>query len=176
MKLFTNTNSIFATVFVMVVTCTQWVIADERLYVYPNDGQDKEQIGQDRYECHRWAVDETGFDPTDFDQPAPPDLVVVPENPKRGATGIGIITGAVIGGVLGSMDHHTGTGTGVAIGGVIGGVAGAAVESEGGRQAREEAESQAAVLGEQKAELALRRSNYQRALAACLKGRGYTVR
>ena len=34
------------------------------LYVYPNAGQSPEQQSTDRYECHRWAVDQTGFDPT----------------------------------------------------------------------------------------------------------------
>jgi hypothetical protein len=35
-----------------------------RLIVYPNKGQDEEQQAKDRYECHRWAVDESGIDPT----------------------------------------------------------------------------------------------------------------
>lgn len=35
-----------------------------RLIVYPNRGQDEEQQARDRYECHRWAVSESGFDPT----------------------------------------------------------------------------------------------------------------
>lgn len=35
-----------------------------RLMVYPNKGQDEEQQARDRYECHRWAVTEAGFDPT----------------------------------------------------------------------------------------------------------------
>ncbi len=33
-------------------------------YVYPNQGQNPEQQSSDRYECHRWAVDQTGFDPS----------------------------------------------------------------------------------------------------------------
>jgi len=36
----------------------------EELYVYPKEGQSAEQQAQDRYECHRWAVEQTGFDPT----------------------------------------------------------------------------------------------------------------
>ena len=36
-------------------------------YVYPNSGQSPEQQQTDRYECHRWAVDQTGFDPTRAD-------------------------------------------------------------------------------------------------------------
>jgi hypothetical protein len=35
-----------------------------KLYVYPAAGQSEEQTNQDRYECHVWAVDHSGFDPT----------------------------------------------------------------------------------------------------------------
>jgi hypothetical protein len=35
-----------------------------KLYVYPAAGQTAEQLGQDRYECHVWAVDQSGYDPT----------------------------------------------------------------------------------------------------------------
>lgn len=36
----------------------------EDVYVYPREGQSPEQQDRDRYECHRWAVDQTGFDPS----------------------------------------------------------------------------------------------------------------
>jgi len=36
----------------------------EDIFVYPREGQGEEQVAFDRYECHRWASDETGFDPT----------------------------------------------------------------------------------------------------------------
>jgi hypothetical protein len=34
------------------------------VFVYPKNGQTPEQQSRDRYECHRWAADQTGFDPT----------------------------------------------------------------------------------------------------------------
>jgi len=34
------------------------------VFVYPRNGQSPDQQSRDRYECHRWAVDQTGFDPT----------------------------------------------------------------------------------------------------------------
>ena len=37
------------------------------LIAYPKTGQNQEQQGKDKFECHRWAVAQTGFDPT---QPA----------------------------------------------------------------------------------------------------------
>lgn len=36
----------------------------ERLYIYPNQGQSAERQASDEYECHRWAVGQSGFDPT----------------------------------------------------------------------------------------------------------------
>jgi hypothetical protein len=36
----------------------------DEVFVYPKEGQSEQQQGTDRYECHRWAVDKTGFDPT----------------------------------------------------------------------------------------------------------------
>lgn len=34
------------------------------IFVYPRNGQSAEQTAKDRYECHVWAVSQTGFDPT----------------------------------------------------------------------------------------------------------------
>jgi hypothetical protein len=42
--------------------------APEQLFVYPKLGQDDKQMASDRYECHKWAASQAGFDPI---QPAP---------------------------------------------------------------------------------------------------------
>lgn len=34
------------------------------LFIYPKNGQGEEQQSRDRYECHSWAADQSGFDPT----------------------------------------------------------------------------------------------------------------
>jgi hypothetical protein len=34
------------------------------VYVYPRNGQSEQQTNTDRYECHSWAANQTGFDPT----------------------------------------------------------------------------------------------------------------
>lgn len=39
-----------------------------RIFAYPKQGQSEEQQAKDRYECHRWAVSETGVDPTIVDE------------------------------------------------------------------------------------------------------------
>ena len=39
---------------------------DEDLYVYPAKGQSEQQQADDRYECHRWAADQTQLRPGGF--------------------------------------------------------------------------------------------------------------
>jgi len=38
--------------------------APAEIIAYPKNGQSQEQLGKDKFECHRWAVGQTGFDPT----------------------------------------------------------------------------------------------------------------
>ncbi len=38
------------------------------LYAYPDKGQSEAQAKRDRYECHLWASDQSGYDPTYPDQ------------------------------------------------------------------------------------------------------------
>lgn len=148
-------------------------------FVYPAAGQSDEQLADDRYECHVWAARESRFDPSQLGESAPPTIVRVPiqENEAEGATEKGALAGTVAGVVVGRDGNK---GRSAILGGVIGAIAGAAVEQQGERQAREQAEAEARReadrLAQNEAELAVRRSNYRRAMAACLEGRRYTVR
>ena len=36
----------------------------DNLFIYPKNGQSADQQARDRYECHRWAAEQTAFDPT----------------------------------------------------------------------------------------------------------------
>lgn len=36
----------------------------DRLFVYPKNGQSSDQQAKDQYECHQWAVQQSGYDPT----------------------------------------------------------------------------------------------------------------
>ena len=38
-------------------------MSPNRLFLYPRKGQSEQQQAKDRYECHRWAVSQTGYDP-----------------------------------------------------------------------------------------------------------------
>jgi len=51
-----------------VVARSPYVESDndaEDLYFYPAQGQGEQQQTDDRYECHRWAVDQAQYDPVD---------------------------------------------------------------------------------------------------------------
>jgi len=39
------------------------VVAPVEVFVYPQRGQSEGEQATDRYECHRWGVEQTGFDP-----------------------------------------------------------------------------------------------------------------
>jgi hypothetical protein len=48
----------------------------EDLFVYPQNGQSPDQEANDKYECHKWASSQTGFDPTQVGGGVPPDQTV----------------------------------------------------------------------------------------------------
>ena len=39
-------------------------MSTDQLFVYPRQGQNEQKQTTDRYECHRWAVSQTHYDPT----------------------------------------------------------------------------------------------------------------
>jgi len=53
--------------------------ANDDIFVYPKNGQSEEAQARDKYECHKWAQNETGFDPTQPGGGVPPEQV----NTKR---------------------------------------------------------------------------------------------
>jgi hypothetical protein len=44
----------------------------DRMFIYPREGQSEEQQADDRYACHQWAVQQTGFDPTQIQKQISP--------------------------------------------------------------------------------------------------------
>ena len=165
---------------IAVAALAAQVAVGQDIYIYPAAGQSDEQLADDRYACHLWAVDESGFDPSQYDQVATPRTVKVPvpKNEAKGAGGKGAIAGAVAGGIIGS--RHGDTAEGAVVGAVLGTVAGAVIEEQGQREATKKAVAEAQSIADDnaqsRAELALRKSNYRRAVTACLEGRDYTVR
>ena len=48
-------------------------VASYEVIAYPASGQSVEQQGRDRYECHSWAVGQSGFDPATTTRPVGAD-------------------------------------------------------------------------------------------------------
>lgn len=140
---------------------------------YPRQGQSERQLRQDRYECHLWAVRESGFDPSRENVSQATSPRVLPNPPVGSDTAAGAVGGAVVGAVV-SDPHHTAEGA--AVGAVVGAMAGAASDAS--------REAQAQRIEDAYAQDAARRNRgnwrqadaYRRAISACLEGRGYTVR
>jgi hypothetical protein len=140
----------------------------QQAIVYPSRGQSAEQQQKDQGECMAWAQQTTGVNPATVaqglaDQPPPPQRTALEDERLQGAL-VGALGGMAIGAISGNN-----AGKGAAIGAVVGTVAG------GVHQERKDQAVQARThANQQQAQQAL--ATYNRAYAACLEGRGYTVR
>jgi hypothetical protein len=146
--------------------------------VYPSNGQSAEQADRDRYECHEWAVQQTGFDPSGTHVAPHQRVDVVAAAPNGGHAGAGV--GAATGAVLGAVVAHPGNaGPGALIGAALGGIVGGATDAARAQQAQDEVqqvrERESARDAAHTERFEEQSANYRRAITACLQGRGYTV-
>jgi hypothetical protein len=141
----------------------------QELFVYPEKGQSADQQEKDEFECYRWARDRTGFDPMVVPTASKPPPAK--ETPQGGA-GRGAVGGAALGAAVGKITGRGG-GKGAAVGAVSGGMVGGMRRSD---QTRRERDNQDRWAQEESARYRNDRSQYNRAYAACLEGRGYSVK
>jgi len=132
----------------------------QELMIFPNADQTPEQQEQDKFACYNWAKDQAGFDPM-----APPTATEPPpqQQAQKGGVGRGAVRGAAIGAIAGDA------GKGAAAGAAVGGMR---------RQDQKRQEEAARKQWEQEQQriYAENRNRYNRAYAACLEGKNYTVR
>jgi hypothetical protein len=128
-------------------------------YAYPAKGQSADQQKKDESSCNTWAAQQSGFDPA---KPAP---AAAPAQPPpvtgSGARARGAAAGAIIGGASGG-DAGNAALAGAAVGGM----------AQRGANRRAAAGQQQAADQQQAAGA----DAYTKARAACLEGRGYTVK
>ncbi len=169
-------------------------------FVYPKAGQSEQQQSQDRYECHQWAVSQTGFDPSTAPplNAAPPTVAYgqpVPQPQQRTGGGfLGIGNGGMLqgSGVVG--DAATGAALGAA-GGAIAGDAGkgAAIGAVASTlfgalnratdkpapppqpQANVYQQQQQAAASQEYNQRMQMTNDYNRAFGTCMTARNYTV-
>ncbi len=140
------------------------VNAQTDMYIYPGKGQDQAQQDKDRYECHSWAVQQTGFDPSK--QQSTDSQSSRQNQPSQPRILKGAARGAALGAVGGAITGNAGKGAaaGAAMGGMVGGF-----------RRRDERMRQADARADTEAASNPGRPAYMRAMSACLQGRGYTV-
>ncbi|MEZ5473943.1 MAG: hypothetical protein R3E72_02950 [Steroidobacteraceae bacterium] len=138
---------------------------------YPAANQSSEQQRRDRYECYRWAVAQTGFDPS-RPQLAPHQRVEVVPAASGQNTAAGVVTGAVLGA---AVARPRDAGVGAVIGAVAGAIVGASADAAQAQRAQHVRQRYDTRNEQQAAALDAQAINYRRAMTACLEGRNYRV-
>lgn len=134
--------------------------------VYPAKGQSAAQQNADEAECHGWARQSTGIDPAVVAQ-TPPPAAAPPPPPAGPAVGggerlRGAARGAAGGAIIGEIVNDD-AGKGAGVGAVVGTMA-------GGARARQNLQAQAQAQQQQQLD------TFNRAMSACMEGRGYTIK
>ena len=148
--------------FALVITAIFVTGASAQQFVYPAKGQSPDQQKKDEAQCHTWAVEQSKYDPA-----KPPQATAAAKPPT---TATGTTPGA---GVRGAA-------RGAVVGEIVGGDAGAGAAA-GAAAARAQSRRQNAAQAQQQQTQASQQQQagqqaYQKARAACLEGRGYSVK
>jgi hypothetical protein len=149
-------------------------------YIFPQNGQTKEQQQQDEYACHSFAVGETGFDPTAVQAAVvstAPASTAQPA-PQRRSGMRGALKGAAAGALIaevGGNDASNGAAKGAAVGVVSSRRhnAKAASQAADQQQAAEQQAQQQTAQAKQLADEKL--MNYNKARNVCLDAKGYSI-
>jgi hypothetical protein len=147
---------------VVVLGLTLAGSAGAEVFIYPKQGQSQEMFQRDQFECHNWAKQQTGFDPSQPAMAASPSAA-----PSSGGAVRGGARGAAVGAIGGAIGGDAGKGAAI----------GAGVGAAGGAIRQRSANEQAAAASQQVA--AQQQTNLQRydqAYGTCMAGRNYQVR
>jgi hypothetical protein len=133
------------------------------LFVFPSGGQDAATQSQDEFECYKWAMEQTGYNPLN-----PPEVEAeqVDQGPDGGAV-VGAAGGAAAGAAIGAIAGDAGKGA--AIGATVGALRGRRT-SQYGKAKQQQQNNQAAAAAEEEM-----LNNFKKAFTACMTGKGYTV-
>jgi hypothetical protein len=149
---------------VWIFSAAVFAIADAgaQQFVYPAKGQSPQQQKSDEVACYSWAVQQSGFDPAKpqpQQQPATPPTTATGTTPGAGARGAarGAIVGEVVGGDAGA-------------GAAAGAMAGRAQSRRQNTAAAQQSQQQQHAGSQQQ------QAAFGKARAACLEGRGYSVK
>ncbi len=160
---------------------------------YPAAGQSQQQQQKDQYECHSWAMQQTGVDPTQGPPRAQQAYADPP--PSRGSSGfLGVggdrnllggeggtlsdaATGAGIGAIGGAIagDAAAGAIIGAASSAIFGGIARSSREQEQRDWERQQQQRTQQQNAQAQARWQEQMNGYRRAFSVCMSSRDYRV-
>ena len=146
----------------MTIVAALALPASAQQYVYPAKGQTPQQQKADEGACYTWAVQQSGFEPA---KPPPPPAAPAQPTTATGTTPGAGVRGAARGAVVGEIIADD-AGAGAAVGAV-------AARGQSRRQNQQQA---AATQQQQQAVNSQGQASFAKARAACLEGKGYTVK
>ncbi len=127
----------------------------QSLMIYPAAGQSPQQQQQDRYNCHGWSVQQSGYDPSNPPAPsAGPSFGSASKEALRGG-----FRGAAAGAAIGAIAGDAGKGAAI-------GATGGAMKRGFQERDRQQQAASAPPPG---------LDNYNRAMKSCLGALGYSV-
>ena len=142
------------------------------VYVFPARSQSGEQQQLDQLRCYDWAKGQTHVDPL-ANATSPTVVVTGPPPPSAPPVGHSAARGAAGGAIFGAIAGNAGAGA--AIGGAVGAVRGSRQQQAAEEQRAAHDQAVADAVQQANARAAARREEFNKAFAACLTGKGYTV-
>lgn len=153
------------------------------VYVFPAKSQQPNQQAADEATCFGWAKTQTGFDPL-----LPPPQATAQTPPVQastdaasGARAKGALGGAAAGAAIGAIAGDAGKGA--AIGATAGTLKGGRERRQAAREAQTQQQQAQAAVAQQAAareqaqkQFVERKAGYNKAFAACLEAKGYSVK
>ena len=136
--------------------------ATAQQFVYPAKGQSPQQQKSDEAACYTWAVQQSGFDPA---KPQPQQPAAQPPTTATGTTPGAGVRGAARGAIVGEV-----------VGGDAGAGAAAGAAAARGQSRRQNAAAAQQAQQQQQAGTQQQQAAFGKARAACLEGRGYSVK
>jgi|ERR1700712_1373962 hypothetical protein len=146
---------------------TVWALASSALaqqpIIYPAQGQSPQKQNSDTSACQLWAKQTTGVDPVAIAQQGANQQSA---QPKQGGALKGAAGGAAVGAAIGAIAGNAGKGAAI---GAVTGTAG------GGLRQRRMNEASAGQQQANQQQVSQQMATFNRAVGACMTGRGYSI-
>lgn len=143
-------------------------------FIFPENGQSKEQQQKDEYSCHSWAVGETGFDPTATQAPSTATPAPQQKQPKRGGGGRSALGGAAAGALIAEIGGNDAS-NGAAKGAAVAVISNRRQNRKANAQAAEQQQAQQQQAEQVQQQANEQIANYNKAKNLCLEAKGYSV-